>query len=483
MSTNLARLHRTGSQDLAIATPIEEFRPLDKYTGGLADDLIRVPWLATISAGFKNDKGYPQASRKRDAEWIHMTAEDVERAPGLHAALEAGGFRALDVAIPFDDPQLFLQQRFEKRSATRLEAYGDEHQLIEIKVQYSGQGEKRTVTGVQRIEHPAGSIEYAALVRECNVCVSFFFTLARWRGRDPNIYFPPEDGLGVYRLRFTSRNSLRELLASLRQISQLTAGRLAGIPLRLSLDWREVADPMGTRREIGVWKLRFMPPQGIELTPAVWQELKQKALAEGDLLRQVPAPSVESIDDATEIMDANLDAPEQHTLDSLETGPPCDAEFYQRAWFARVKDSPLDADEARADFVERFARTTTGELTSSLSEFLRTATEEQAAGLIAEAGRYLGTLKTRQGARRYDEIFGEAVVDPPPPGDDQRRRQELWAENRKLCDEARTRGLTGKTIVTTAGVDVLTEANRELRERIENYDLDQQALRASQVPF
>lgn len=471
MSSNLARIHPTGRTELAQVAPIDEFRPLDRYSGGFATDPVRVPWLATISAGYKNQQGYPVASRKNDARWIHMMAEDQERAPGLVEALEEGNFRSLDVALPFDDPNLFLQQRFEKRSATRLEVYGDEHELVQFITKKVQQGNKSVEVLDQRLIHPAESIEYRRLVQECNVSVSFFFTLARWEGRQPRIYFPASDGLGVYRLRFTSRNSLREIVASLRQISALTGGRLAGLPLRLTLDWRESADSSGVRRTIGVWTLRFMPPQGIDLTPALWQDLKQKALAEGDLLRHVPAPTVESYDDAVTVIDADLDEPDAAAVDALQAGPPCDAGFYQKAWFARVKDTRLDSDEARAGFIEGF----TGGRTDSLTEFLGTATEQQAAALIATAGQCVGAETMGRNARRYDEIFRDD--DPPPartPADPRRARLD------ELLAQAKERGIVADPPLFDEQMDPIAAAIAYWEQRIENHDLDQHAARESQ---
>jgi hypothetical protein len=491
VSSNLARLQQD-HRALAVAAPIEEFRLLDKYAGGLSDLPERVPWLATISAGYlvteKNGKEverpYPAASRKTDERWIHMTPEDAERAPGLYAALESSGFRWLDVAVPFDDPNVFIQQHFERRTATKLEVYGDEHQLTEIKAN-------------ERRVFPAGTREYAALVRDCNVSVSFFFTLAKWEGRAPRVYFPATDGLGVYRLRFTSRNSLRELVASLRQVSALTGGRLAGLPLRLGPDWRQVADPTGARREIVVWRLRFMPPERLELTPAIWQGLARAALAEGELLR-LPAPTVESIEDAVRVVDVDLDESSERAVHALRDGPPCDARFYQQAWFARVRGSALDSDAARAEFISRYTDGTF----DSLSAYLAQATEEQAATLLAAAGGAVGSRLTAEGARRYEEIFGDDRDRAPqshplaeaPSGREEsapRRpdpatgevlgnvrpptRAELWADNRRLGDRARELGLHGvPVLVNTAADDVLLEANRALSERIVNLELDQE---------
>lgn len=396
--------------------PIDRFKPLDKYVGGLSDERPRIPWLATISAGYldtSRDPPIPRASRQNDEKWIHMTKEDQERAPGLWSALEAGSFRQLEVAVPFDDPAAFLQQRFEQRSATRLLMYGDEQRLTEIVVRETrGRDNKTVLVPEPRRVYEAGTPEYAEKAQLCNVTVSFFFTLAQWRGDKPSMRFL--DGIGVYRLRFTSRNSLRELVGDLTQLSTLTGGRLAGLPLRLALAWREVADPTGTTRTIGVWSLRFVPPQTIELEPRTWRELAGHALAEGEAMR-LPAPTVETVEEAVNMPpEVDLDEPTPESLRALRSGPRCDARFYQQAFFARVKDSPLATDEARAQFVHTY---TEGRF-DSLVAFLAQASEGEAAGLLSAAGGAVQAAKTPEqiasNARRYTEIFGSDDAPPKP---------------------------------------------------------------------
>lgn len=478
MGTDLARIH-ADPRELAQITPIDEFRILDKYAGGYAPDTTRQTWLATISAGYldtSREPPIPRASRKTDAEWIHMTKDDQERAPGLWQLLQVSGSRWLDAAVPFDEPALFLQQHFERRSASRLEVFGDANQLTEILVRKEGRNGKEVDVLDRRNVWLAGSDEYARIVETCSVSASFFFVPARWDGSDPHLFFP--DGLGLYRLRFTSRHSLRELLASLRQIALLTRGRLMGIPMRLGIDWREVADPAGFRRTIPVWNLRFKPPEGLELTPATWLDVKRKALAEGELLHALPAPTHESVEDAYATVDADLDEPDGRALEALEAGPPCDAAFYQRAFFARVKDSCLDSDEARAGFVEGIS----GGRTSSLSEFLSTATEEQAAAMLAAAGQIVGAADMERNARRYEEIFGDEDCKPMPPSEPSPHTRR-HARLQELLAEAKKRKLQGEPpLADGAEQDPLEAAISYWERRIENHDRDQQAARESGQP-
>jgi hypothetical protein len=398
VSTSLATTRQT--------YPIDRFQPLDKYQGGLSNEQPRVPWLATISAGYTDtsrDPPIPRASRQADAKWIHMTPEDSLRAPGLRTALELRDYRWLEIAVPFDDPSQFIQQRFEKRSASRLEMHGDEHQLTEIVVREVRQNNRTVLVPEPRRVHPAGSAEYARLVEQCSVSVSVFFVLSYWKGSTPTIHFP--DGLGVYRLRFTSRHSLRSIWGSLKQLSGLTGGRLAGLPLRLTLEWREVADPTGHNRMIGVWTPRFVPPAELELTPRLWQNLAGQALAEGEAMR-LPLPAEETVEDAAQTLDVDLDAPPPSALAELKAGPRADARYYQQAWFAAVKGSPLDSEEARAQFLWTFSEGRT----DSLMRFLEQASDAEASALMVAARRAVEAAtapeQRQSNARRYAEIYG-----------------------------------------------------------------------------
>jgi hypothetical protein len=276
-------------------------------------------------------------------------------------------------------------------------------------------------------------------------------------------------------------------------LSDLTGGRLAGLPLRLSLDWREVADPTGTTRAIGVWSLRFMPPQTIELEPRTWRQLAGDALAEGEAMR-LPVPTVETVEDAVNMPpEVDLDTPSRSALAELKEGPRCDARFYQQMWFARVKDSPLDHDEARAIFLNTF----TEGAYDSLTTFLQQATEGEAAALLAAAGAAVAESRTPEqmkvNAQRYVEIFGDDS-DASPPAESRTvdtttgevvapivvtppvrmTKAELWRENRRLADHAAGLGLRDVAVLTArATEDEIAAANAVLLERIENIEIDQ----------
>src|SRR5690349_13397476 len=100
----------------------EDGREIDQETGEYIEDSFtildvygedgearstRPAWIATISAGFKNAKGYPEASRDGT---IHVTG-DPERCAGLLAALERTGKKRLTVAFLSDNLNDFIFQR------------------------------------------------------------------------------------------------------------------------------------------------------------------------------------------------------------------------------------------------------------------------------------------------------------------------------------------------------------------------------------
>lgn len=407
-SHDLARVERPGA--LAPVDAFSGFRLLDRYADdGVATPSDRVTWIATISAGYltQNARGiaYPRASKKGDAKWIHLRPGDEERAPGLVKALEEGAWRSLTIAMPWDDPRLCIRQHFEERSSGRLITYGDDRSLTFIELRNTGKKDRNGDPIEEGVHHTylAGSPEYRQAMDRCKVSTDVFFWLARWKGLEPKVVWP--DGMGVYRLTFTSRNSARSFESELRGLASLTGGRLQGLPLELSLDFREAVDGLGKRREICVWTPRLKPPTTMELTPAVWHDLATKALAQARAVYILPpaTPTYEELD--ADGGEPDLDLPAPRDLEIVQQGGLCDADFYKSAWFARVKGTSLDSDRARERFIAAYAGTT-----GSLADFLANATEADAAALLAKAGEHVAreqaTAHTAQQARRYEDIFG-----------------------------------------------------------------------------
>ena len=357
---------------------VEGFQPLDTYAGGLSPEPPRLDALATISAGHRlpgkdGHAGNPAVSRDGTI-YLH---DATGRAPGLAKALADGKNKRLTIAFPLDDPHLFIQQRYVSYSATRLLAYGDQDKLEVI-------SEKGVHT-----EHAAGTDTYKHLVATtCKVAVSIYFTLAEWTPDGPAVVFP--DGLGLYRLRTTSRHSLRSIIGTLKYISRFTKGRLAGVPFTLSIDYREVSDPTGAKRTIPCWTIVMQPPETIKLDSRTFAPLMQASLAAGGAL-MLPAPSAETVDAEIEyglqsplneedtVEAAEVAEPTDEEVALLNRGGPCDAGKWTKLWHVTAKGTPYDDPSARKRLITGFTLGATG----SLSAYLRTATEQEAEELVS----------------------------------------------------------------------------------------------------
>lgn len=418
---------------LATGSPtatIDSFKLLDVYAGGVADEAPRVEAIATISAGYRargdgNRPGNPQRSTDGTI-YLH---DATGRAPGLRRSLELRGNKALTIAFPFDDPAKFIHCRFMRYSATELQAFGDETHLM---ILVPGKGYER---------HEAGSPHYEDVLPGCKVSVSVYFCLAEWGADGPEIAFP--DGVGAYyRLRFTSRHSLRSILAGLRSIGQFTQGRLAGVPFDLTIDYREVADATGKKRTIPVWSIASKPPGGQRLTSRNFNEVMSYALDQGKAL-MLPAPDPPTLEDAlSEPPSDDLDEtivegvvvgePSDRDVELMARGGRCNADHWRAMFFSCVRGTEFDGEESEAR--SAWLRAYTDDRTDSLGEFLRWATEREAQAMVvamndelvrrmAERGERGEQPPSRPSAgarRRYAELFpaeddGAPQAAPEPP--------------------------------------------------------------------
>jgi len=182
------------------------------------------------------------------------------------------------------------------------------------------------------------------------------------------------DGLGVYRLRFTSKNSLRSLISTLKYVGGLTKGRLAGIPFDIYLEKREVAAPDGSRRKVPVWRFVMTPPEQIALTSQNFRVIMGQALEQG---HQLMLP--ENLDETWERLDHDGPDIDMDAVEVLNGGGRCEKDYYNRAWHALAQGTPFENDETRHQTVHNF----TDGAYNSLALFLAKATDEAAAGLIA----------------------------------------------------------------------------------------------------
>jgi hypothetical protein len=419
--------------DLA-ETPIGQFQPLDLHTEGWTKPVERLEALATISAGYKttSQKGFeiPARTRPEDERQIHLH-DPLGRAPGLAAALEATGYRSLMIAFGHDDPRLFLQQSFRIYTTSALVAYGDASGMTEIFTREETQqrtdrktGEIRNVTAAvaDHVTYGPKTERFAAIAKAAKVYSSLYFYLASWTPEGPRVIFP--DGVGCYRLRTTSRNSVEAIVAQLKELARYSQGQLAGIPFELSLTHREAADPFGKKQTIPVWSIVPKGPPGEMLTSQTFSLAVGKGLEQGRQL-MLPAPPRETIADAAsdvlegefreepEAAPADLLEPTAEELELIAAGGPCDRTYWSSAWFAVAKHSPLEDAEARAEFIFDY---TDGEY-SSLAAFLRASTAERAHGLIEAAKvavRFGETPPEPTPAPRYDDIYGSDDDDEPP---------------------------------------------------------------------
>lgn len=373
---------------------IDAFKLLDVYCGGVSDEAPRVEALATISAGYR---GQPRGDRpglpQRSTDGTIYLHDPTNRAPGLKRALAQRANKALTIAFPFDDPSLFIHCRFMSYSATELLAFGDETHLMVLS----------PGKGYSRFEQ--GTPTYDEWVIKCKVSVSVYFCLADWGDEGPEIAFP--DGVGAYyRLRFTSRHSLRAILAGLRSISQFTRGRLAGVPFDLTIDYREAADSTGTKRTIPVWSIASKPPGGRRLTSRNFNEVMTLALDQGAAL-MLPPPDPPTLDEAlAELPDADMDAmviegavvqPSDREIDLIERGGRCDEAKWRAMFFSAVRGTEFDGDESpeRAAFLREY----TDGRTDSLTEFLHWATEKEAQAMVVAANDELTRRRIERDAR------------------------------------------------------------------------------------
>ena len=428
----LARASQGGQLSTeAPANPWASVGLLKPHAHGISDEPLRIDALATISAGFKkqggNGKSFPQVSRDGS---IHIS-DASGRAPGLAAELKRRGGKSLTIAVVSNNPSDVLQQRFAVYSTTRLLAYGNEKGVTVIHVRdVQGPDGKVTPEAVRK-HYAAGTDKYAEAVEKCKVQTSFYFVLARWDEQgNPKLVFP--DGLGFYRLRFTSLNSAENIRSQLAYIASLplTGGRIAGIPLELSIDYRDVAGPDGSRRNVPVWTLVLRPPSTIELDVAATTRILERGMAQAEGLA-LPMPRLETFEDAeVEGPDIDLDQAviegEARTVSPdevrhLRDGGKADPDWLIRQYFAGAGRTSLRDDEGR----ERFLLAFTGGRTGSLAEFAATATRRQSEDLLKALADAVGEeIAARQAepvtavqptaGRGYHELFGADDDDQPP---------------------------------------------------------------------
>lgn len=392
-----------------VTEKVDSFRVLDVFAeGGVAVEPPRVNVLATISAGTKNADGHPVVSR--DGK-IYLK-EDGAVSVLLKRALAERDYKSLLITFPSDDPAEFIKCSFDKWTASRHEIWGNDEYLMVL-----------TKDGYQKV--PAGTRDYERLKAQCAVSSFVYFRLFEWAADGPQVVADAIGGL--YRLRFTGRNSLRSLLSSLREIARTTGGRIAGFPISLSLVYGETSDRTGTRRKIPIWSFLLAPPRGIRVTSRNFAQLVGPALDEGRALALPPIPSRRFEEDDAEGPDVDLDQAvvEGRVVGDRNVrrlqGEVCDEGRWNRLWHAVVRGSELATDEGRHAWIRRY----TNGLHASLPEFLEDATDREAEQMILAAD---DEIKRRIVARQEGGDVGQPIPPRSSVGNP-RGYEELYPED------------------------------------------------------
>lgn len=436
------RAMATRQQGGAIATegpgsnPWASMGLLKPYAPDPVFERPRVDAFATVSAGYRNkDSGYPERSR----DGTIYVSGDSGRAEGLKEVLKANGGKFLTIAVVSDDPDEVMQQRFAERSASRLLTYGNQDALVVITVKDTGRKDKQNKPilessreTVYREEKPE---RFAQLAARCKVETSFYFVLARWDddGR-PRLYFP--DGVGFYRLRFTSLNSAEILRGQLSYIASLNGGGVAGVPLEMRIAYREVSSEDGSRRTVPVWAVALKPPHTIEMTARNVARILGEATEEARGLA-LAAPVMETLDLAeNEGPDVDLDDPRVIDGEAREItqqdarrlaggGPIRNPKGYAKAFMMMVGKSSLRDKENRQTFM---LAATHGRY-DSLKTFAENASHEDGNALVKAAAEWINQERSEspsppvarpaasqeQPARSYEDLFPEDDEQPATP--------------------------------------------------------------------
>jgi hypothetical protein len=412
----------------APANPWESAGLLKPYAGGIVHEAPKVDALATISAGFKNKDGWPEVSRDGT---IYVRGGD--RAPGLVAELERRGNKSLTLALVHNDPKDVLQQWFATYSKTRLEQHGDEHQITIIRLKNTGQKDRKgnPIMAPERetVRRDADPKRYAMLAADMKVQTSLYFALAGWEHDEPKLIFP--DGLGLYRLAFTSLNSAEAIKSQLSYIASLTGGRVAGVPLELSIAYRNLAGPDGVRRDrVPIWSLVLNPPKTIELNPARVASILQSGIEQATSLA-IAAPRPETLElaeyegpdvdlDAARIIDGQVITPSRRDVEKLAGGGPIrDPKRFCADFMMMAKGSSLEEKEDRQNFM---IAATNGR-TDSLSTFAETASNQAGNQLLKVLADWLRQEAEDRQAR------GELPRQRPPIDADRAERNRRVLDN------------------------------------------------------
>jgi hypothetical protein len=388
MTNSLARVP-DGRSGVTLVHGNDDITVLDPQSGDLRESGPRVDTIATVSLGYKSEKGYPVASREKDERWLH--AHDADDAPALLDALKAGNYRHLTISLASDSWGEIVQQHHAAYSASALQVYGDHEALTYItrqptmdpRTNEQAKDDKGALlweplhVTVKKADDPE---MYARMLKICKVQTSIYFYLAEWTQTDdgwlPQVVM--DGDVGLYRLRTTGTHTVENLASTVKQIRGITGGFIKGVPLTLSVSFPEVSGPDGKKRKVPVCTFRLQPPYRI--TGVNFRPMLEAAVTEGQALA-LPAPSRERMEDEEHIeplMPDVVTADEQEVA-LLARGGRCPVGRYTRIFFSMTRGTELDGDDARA----RLVRTYSNGRTASLAELLHWSTDEEAQAFIA----------------------------------------------------------------------------------------------------
>jgi hypothetical protein len=387
-------------QSLAQPGTVVPMQRLDPFAqGGIAAQPGRLAPLAIVSLGYRQtpkhdgELGLPRATRREDEKWLHLHDPDG-RAPGLAEVLRDGAHRRLTIAFPLDEPQAFIQQTFVRWSASALEVYGDATGLRVIDAR-DQKNPKHTLV-------PTGHPEFDRIVKTCKAETRIYFALAEWlptaEGAEPQsrVLFP--DGFGFYCFKTSGRHSAAEIIGYLESFRTFTRGRLAGIPFDLVVNFREVVGPDGKKRVVPVGNIVARPPAQTVLDSKTFRVLATAGLEEGRNLQLPALPSPEELahEGPPELED---DVPEGAVRRLAAGDFPCDYQLVVKTWHAMVRGTPLEADEARAEWLRAWSK---GDFTTLTA--LRNLTQREATQMLADLADTLAEVRAQQERDRRAEL-------------------------------------------------------------------------------
>lgn len=248
-------------------------------------EVRRLPRLGKIHLGFKDPK-------KKGAP----TATDFFVCPSEVQAVFGKEPRELNICFPVDDEERFSSQYYRCYSQTQgLVCKGDGETCVRMVDVETDALANRESKETELKELPCEGRECPYYEKQCREVMNLQFLL------------PEVPGLGIWQIDTSSINSIRNINSAVDLIKRIH-GRIAMIPLSLTIEPQEVQTPEGKRRTVNVLNLRSKQTL-IEMI----QTASTKKLTAGAV--ELPAPDDEA-PEAVEETEPELEppAPEEEEL-------------------------------------------------------------------------------------------------------------------------------------------------------------------------